>query len=130
MAWLRPVMSLPRASARSSWLYWSALPLMLGVLISAAEALRPVGCVLPYLGQIDSCQGAVTGQQIVEVRSGVAGMGADCLRGGPHCCPGRARTTAVARTQAAAEAVERRHADRQRDGAEWRIVKTLSTNGP
>jgi hypothetical protein len=34
------------------------------------------------------------------------------------------------REQAAAEAVDRRHADRQRDGAEWRTIKTLSTSGP
>jgi hypothetical protein len=60
----------------------------IGVLTSAAGALRAVGCILPDLGQVGSCQGAVTGQQIVEVRSDVAEIGADCLRGG---CRGNTR---------------------------------------
>ena len=34
------------------------------------------------------------------------------------------------REQAVAEAVDRLHADRQRDRAEWRTIKTLSTSGP
>jgi hypothetical protein len=33
------------------------------------------------------------------------------------------------REQAAAEAADRRHADRQRDGTEWPAIKTLSTVG-
>jgi hypothetical protein len=64
---------------------------------------------------------------------GGIGPGGICITAVESVAGGRAVTTSCRgawwREQAAAEAVDR-HADRQRDGAEWRTIKTLSTSGP